>query len=207
TLQADAAPMAPTLAADVVKSDLGRAPERVFLEWGDMPVAAASIGQVHRAVTPDGRDVAVKVQYPGVREAIESDLDAAEVMYAMFSAMMLKGLDAKGLVDELRARKPRDPSYRLAGGANARPDGRGTRLPGRGAQHRGVRRPFPGASVGADPQARAGVQHRAPAHDRVDRRPELRRVPQERVVRHQATRRRGRLAFRPERNLPARDLQ
>ena len=54
--------MAPTLAADVVKSDLGRVPERVFLEWGDMPVAAASIGQVHRAVTPDGRDVAVKVR-------------------------------------------------------------------------------------------------------------------------------------------------
>ena len=113
TLQADAAPMAPTLAADVVKADLGRAPERVFLEWGDMPVAAASIGQVHRAVTPDGRDVAVKVQYPGVREAIESDLDAAEVMYAMFSAMMLKGLDAKGLVDELRARMREELDYRL----------------------------------------------------------------------------------------------
>ncbi len=78
-----------------------------------MPVAAASIGQVHRAVTPDGRDVAVKVQYPGVREAIESDLDAAEVMYAMFSAMMLKGLDAKGLVDELRARMREELDYRL----------------------------------------------------------------------------------------------
>ena len=113
TLQADAEPMAPTLAADVVKADLGRAPERVFLEWGDMPVAAASIGQVHRAITPDGRDVAVKIQYPGVREAIESDLDAAEVMYAMFSAMMLKGLDAKGLVDELRARMREELDYRL----------------------------------------------------------------------------------------------
>jgi predicted unusual protein kinase regulating ubiquinone biosynthesis (AarF/ABC1/UbiB family) len=113
TLQADAAPMAPSLAAGVVRSDLGKAPERVFLEWGDMPVAAASIGQVHRAVTPDGRDVAVKVQYPGVSEAIESDLDAAEVMYAMFSAMMLKGLDAKGLVDELRARMREELDYRL----------------------------------------------------------------------------------------------
>ncbi|HTH05472.1 MAG TPA: AarF/UbiB family protein, partial [Ilumatobacteraceae bacterium] len=71
TLQADAAPMSPSLAASVVQSELGAPPERVFLEWGDMPVAAASIGQVHRAVTPDGRDVAVKVQYPGVREAIE----------------------------------------------------------------------------------------------------------------------------------------
>lgn len=113
TLQADAAPMAPSLAADVVKGDLGRAPEHVFLDWTDMPVAAASIGQVHKAITPDGRDVAVKVQYPGVHEAIESDLDAAEVMYAMFSSMMLKGLDAKGLVDELRGRMREELDYRL----------------------------------------------------------------------------------------------
>ena len=113
TLQADAAPMAPSLAAGVVHDDLGDAPERVFLDWTDMPVAAASIGQVHRAVTPDGRDVAVKVQYPGVHEAIESDLDAAEVMYAMFSSMMLKGLDAKGLVDELRGRMREELDYRL----------------------------------------------------------------------------------------------
>ncbi|MEM1332791.1 MAG: AarF/ABC1/UbiB kinase family protein, partial [Actinomycetota bacterium] len=113
TLQADAAPMAPSLAADVVRTDLGGPPERVFLDWTDLPVAAASIGQVHRATTRDGRDVAVKVQYPGVHEAIESDLDAAEVMYAMFSAMMLKGLDAKGLVDELRARMREELDYRL----------------------------------------------------------------------------------------------
>ena len=113
TLQADAAPMAPSLAADVVRGDLGRPPEQVFLDWTDMPVAAASIGQVHKAITSDGRDVAVKVQYPGVHEAIESDLDAAEVMYAMFSSMMLKGLDAKGLVDELRGRMREELDYRL----------------------------------------------------------------------------------------------
>jgi predicted unusual protein kinase regulating ubiquinone biosynthesis (AarF/ABC1/UbiB family) len=113
TLQADAAPMAPTLAAAVVTEELGAPPERVFLDWTDLPVAAASIGQVHRAVTPDGRVVAVKVQYPGVHEAIESDLDAAEAMYAMFSMMMLKGLDAKGLVDELRARMREELDYHL----------------------------------------------------------------------------------------------
>ena len=112
-LQADAAPMAPSLAASVVEGDLGKQPERIFLEWSDLPVAAASIGQVHRAVTPDGRDVAVKVQYPGVHEAIESDLDAAEVMYAMFSAMMLKGLDVRGLVDELRGRMREELDYEL----------------------------------------------------------------------------------------------
>jgi predicted unusual protein kinase regulating ubiquinone biosynthesis (AarF/ABC1/UbiB family) len=113
TLQADAAPMSPTLAAKVVEDDLGAAPEGLFLDWSDLPVAAASIGQVHRAVTHEGVDVAVKVQYPGVHEAIESDLDAAEVMYAMFSALMLKGLDAKGLVDELRQRMREELDYEI----------------------------------------------------------------------------------------------
>jgi len=113
TLQADAAPMAPSLAAGVVESELGAPPERAFLDWSDLPVAAASIGQVHRAVTHDGVDVAVKVQYPGVDAAIESDLDAAEVMYAMFSALMLKGLDAKSLVDELRQRMREELDYEL----------------------------------------------------------------------------------------------
>ena len=113
TLQSDAAPMAPTLAAAVVTEELGQPPERAFLDWADMPAAAASIGQVHRAVTHDGRAVAVKVQYPGVHEAIESDLDAAEVMYGMFSSLMLKGLDAKGLVDELRERMREELDYRL----------------------------------------------------------------------------------------------
>jgi predicted unusual protein kinase regulating ubiquinone biosynthesis (AarF/ABC1/UbiB family) len=116
TLQADAAPMAPTLAANVVKEDFGKPPEKVFLDWEDMPVAAASIGQVHKAITHNGRDVAVKVQYPGVHEAIESDLDAAEVMYAMFSSMMLKGLDAKGLVDELRERMREELDYSIEAG-------------------------------------------------------------------------------------------
>ena len=113
TLQSDGEPMSPSLAAKVIEDDLGGPPERVFLDWTDRPAAAASIGQVHRAVTHDGRDVAVKVQYPGVHEAIEHDLDAAEVMYGMFSSMMLKGLDAKGLVDELRMRMREELDYRL----------------------------------------------------------------------------------------------
>ena len=113
TLQSNAPPMSPTLAAGVVKADLGAPPEKIFLDWTNLPVAAASIGQVHRAVTHDGREVAVKVQYPGVHEAIESDLDAAEVMYSMFQSMMLKGLDAKSLADELRARMREELDYEL----------------------------------------------------------------------------------------------
>jgi predicted unusual protein kinase regulating ubiquinone biosynthesis (AarF/ABC1/UbiB family) len=113
TLQADATPMAPSLAAKVITEEFGRRPERVFLDWQTTPVAAASIGQVHRAVTHDGRDVAVKIQYPGVAAAIESDLDNTEMLYRLGTAFALKGLDAKGLVDELRLRMRDELDYEL----------------------------------------------------------------------------------------------
>ena len=112
-LQADAAPMSPTLAASVVAEEFGAPPEQVFRRWDDLPVAAASIGQVHRAESADRRELAVKVQFPGVAEAIEEDLDGAEVMYHVFSALALNGLDARGLVDELRARMREELDYRL----------------------------------------------------------------------------------------------
>ena len=113
TLQSDATPMAPALAAKMVTDELGQPPERIFLDWQVAPIAAASVGQVHRAVTRDGRDVAVKVQYPGVADAIDSDLDNAEAFYRLGTAFVLKGLDAKGLVDELRSRMREELDYEL----------------------------------------------------------------------------------------------
>ena len=113
TLQADVPPMAPSLAEQVVRDELGEDPERLFLDWDPVPVAAASIGQVHRAVMPDGRLVAVKVQYPGVDKAIKSDLDNAELLYGLFAQFALKNLDVKALVDELRARMADELDYRL----------------------------------------------------------------------------------------------
>lgn len=110
-LQADAPPMSPEAAAGVVEAELGRPPEQAFLDWNPHPVAAASVGQVHRAVARDGTDVAVKVQYPGVGEAIESDLDNAEALYRLVSTFALKGLDARALVDELRARMRDELDY------------------------------------------------------------------------------------------------
>jgi predicted unusual protein kinase regulating ubiquinone biosynthesis (AarF/ABC1/UbiB family) len=119
TLQADAPPMAPSLAEAVVRRELGASPERLFLDWQPEPVAAASIGQVHRAVLFDGREVAVKVQYPGVADTIGPDLDNAELLYRMFSAFAFKGFDARAFVDELRARMVEELDYRREGADQA----------------------------------------------------------------------------------------
>jgi len=113
SLQANVEPMAPSLAAAVVEAELGAPPEDVFLDWDPIPAAAASIGQVHKAVTRDGRIVAVKVQYPGLDSTIGSDLDNAQMIYRMVSAVALKSLDVQGLVDELRARMADELDYRL----------------------------------------------------------------------------------------------
>src|SRR5207253_5643880 len=112
---ADVPPMAPSLAEKVVRDELGADPDKLFLHWDPVPKAAASIGQVHKAVMHDGREVAVKVQYPGVDRAIKSDLDNAELLYGMFAAFALKNLDVKALVDELRARMADELDYTLEG--------------------------------------------------------------------------------------------
>ncbi|MGO9508234.1 MAG: ABC1 kinase family protein [Mycobacterium sp.] len=79
-LQSDAPPMDAVLAREVLHTDLGRPVEEVFAEFTDEPMSAASIGQVHRAVLHDGRQVAVKVQYPGAAEAIRDDLANTELL-------------------------------------------------------------------------------------------------------------------------------
>ncbi|HEV3265386.1 MAG TPA: AarF/ABC1/UbiB kinase family protein [Acidimicrobiales bacterium] len=109
-LQSDAPAMAPALAAGVVEAELGRPPNKIFREWEPVPLAAASIGQVHRAVTTDGREVAVKVQYPGVAAAIEADLANTE-MLARLLPMMFPALDAKVLATELRDRLTEELDY------------------------------------------------------------------------------------------------
>jgi predicted unusual protein kinase regulating ubiquinone biosynthesis (AarF/ABC1/UbiB family) len=75
-LQMNAPPMHPTLMRAQFKSAFGKYPEEVFRSFEAEPFAAASLGQVHWAVTNDGQEVAVKIQYPAMREAIESDFQA-----------------------------------------------------------------------------------------------------------------------------------
>ena len=109
-LQTDAPPMAAELVDEVIRSELGRRPSEVFAEWETTPLASASIGQVHRAVTHDGRDVAVKVQYPGVEEAMLSDLDNGDLLFGLLS-MMFPGMDPKPIVGEIRDRLVEELDY------------------------------------------------------------------------------------------------
>jgi predicted unusual protein kinase regulating ubiquinone biosynthesis (AarF/ABC1/UbiB family) len=115
SLLQDAPPMAPALAAAVVREELGDDPEQLFASWDPRPVAAASIGQVHRAVTRAGVEVAVKVQYPGVDEAIRADLVNTDLLFRGI-AMMFPGLDPGPLVTELRARLVEELDYTIEAG-------------------------------------------------------------------------------------------
>ncbi len=111
-LQQNAPPMSAELAAQVVAEELGAPPEVAFATWDPAPIASASIGQVHRAITHDGRAVAVKVQYPGVGDAIRADLDNAGLLFTAIG-MLFPGLEPEPLVAELRERLAEELDYRL----------------------------------------------------------------------------------------------
>lgn len=110
TLQHDAPPMSPELAAEQIERELGQAPDQLFAEWDPIPIASASIGQVHRAITHDDRAVAVKVQYPGVAEAMRSDLSNADWLFGSL-ASMFPGLDPAPVVGELKERLIEELDY------------------------------------------------------------------------------------------------
>jgi len=110
-LQSDAPPMSAELAAEMIETELGVSPDRLFAEWDPVPIAAASIGQVHRAITRDGDAVAVKVQYPGVEHAINADLASMDA--AMFPAPLLfKNFDMQPFLNEIRERIVEELDYR-----------------------------------------------------------------------------------------------
>jgi predicted unusual protein kinase regulating ubiquinone biosynthesis (AarF/ABC1/UbiB family) len=111
-LQHKAPPMSAALASSVILEELGDAPERVFARWDPLPFAAASIGQVHRAMTRRGRAVAVKVQYPGIARSITSDLRNVGLLRRI-AAAAFPGLDARALIDELGERLADEVDYSL----------------------------------------------------------------------------------------------
>jgi len=109
-LQHRAPPMTPALAASVIKEELGGRPQEIFAQWDDLPFAAASIGQVHRAITRDGRAVAVKVQYPGIARSITSDLRNVGLLRRIVGAAF-PGLDTRSFVDEVAERLQEEVDY------------------------------------------------------------------------------------------------
>jgi predicted unusual protein kinase regulating ubiquinone biosynthesis (AarF/ABC1/UbiB family) len=111
SLQAGAEPMEPVLVAAVIESELGRPPEALFAEFSPEPVAAASIGQVHAARLHDGTEVAVKVQYPGVADAIRDDLANTELLFTFVK--IVKGVDVRALADEIADRIGEEVDYRI----------------------------------------------------------------------------------------------
>jgi predicted unusual protein kinase regulating ubiquinone biosynthesis (AarF/ABC1/UbiB family) len=112
TLQADAPPMSADLAVATLERELGGKIETFFSSFDDIPLASASIGQVHRATRVDGRQVAVKIQYPGVDQAITSDLDNTALLTQILG-VVFKGLDTGPFIEELKLRVGEELDYHL----------------------------------------------------------------------------------------------
>ena len=113
-LQSNAPPMSIELVRQEIQRELGKPVRELFVEFDDEPIAAASIGQVHRAIlrTSEGeRAVAVKVQYPGVAEAIDADLRTADLLGTLL-AFGFKSLNPEDMVAEIKDRLREELDYK-----------------------------------------------------------------------------------------------
>ncbi|MFL5865757.1 MAG: ABC1 kinase family protein [Thermoleophilaceae bacterium] len=124
-LRTSAPPMPWKKVKKVIDEEWDEPCEELFDEFDQEAAAAASIGQVHRAVLPDGRRVAVKIQYPGVAEAIRADMQNAGMILRMAKALA-PGLDAKAAAAELKERVLEELDYEYEG-SNQRTFARGYR--------------------------------------------------------------------------------
>jgi predicted unusual protein kinase regulating ubiquinone biosynthesis (AarF/ABC1/UbiB family) len=111
-LQKDAPPLPANKVHRVLDAQLGTKWRERFNSFEDKPVASASIGQVHKAVWADGREVAVKIQYPGADEALRADLKTMQRMIGVLKQLS-PGADVQGVVDELIERTEMELDYRL----------------------------------------------------------------------------------------------
>ena len=111
-LRDDIPPVAFADLEKLMRRELGGPLKRVFSDFDERAFAAASIGQVHRATTVGGDDVVVKIQYPGVAEAVETDLRNATLLLPLLKRLA-PGLDSKALLAELRERIAEELDYEL----------------------------------------------------------------------------------------------
>ncbi|MEI2700875.1 MAG: AarF/ABC1/UbiB kinase family protein [Baekduia sp.] len=112
SLQNNAEPVSFAAIEKVVTSDLGEKLSVAFADFEQQPIAAASIGQVHRARLHDGRTVAVKVQYPGIAEAIHADMQNLRLGLKLLSAIA-PGIDTGAIAEEIRERIIDELDYEL----------------------------------------------------------------------------------------------
>ncbi|MGR6978218.1 ABC1 kinase family protein [Mycobacteroides abscessus] len=110
-LQTQSPPMDPTLARSIVESELGLPVDKAYAQFTDEPMSSASIGQVHRAILHNGQQVAVKIQYPGVAQAIREDLANTELITTFLRTFL--SLLGRGVAIDLRA-TARDISERIS---------------------------------------------------------------------------------------------
>ena len=106
--------MPPAQLDKVLASEWGVDWRAKFVSFDPRPIAAASIGQVHRAVTRDGRELAIKVQYPGVRESIDADVDNVAALLKMSGALP-RGLDIAPLLAEAKLQLAEETDYEREG--------------------------------------------------------------------------------------------
>jgi predicted unusual protein kinase regulating ubiquinone biosynthesis (AarF/ABC1/UbiB family) len=111
-LRADAPPMPFEQVVDVLEEAWDEPIDEIFESFDPDAVAAASIGQVHKAVLPDGRTVAVKVQYPGMAKALAADMSNAKLIMRLAKALA-PGLDAKAVAEELKERVLEELDYEI----------------------------------------------------------------------------------------------
>jgi len=109
-LRAQASPMPRQQLHGVLGREYGKGWERRFAAFDDEPVAAASIGQVHRATTRDGRVLALKIQYPGVGRSIASDVDNVAMLLSLFNLLPVD-LDVDGLAAEAKRQLVQEADY------------------------------------------------------------------------------------------------
>jgi predicted unusual protein kinase regulating ubiquinone biosynthesis (AarF/ABC1/UbiB family) len=109
-LRVQATPMPAQQLRGVLGREYGKGWERRFATFDYEPIAAASIGQVHRATTPDGRDLALKIQYPGVARSISSDIDNVAALLRLFNLLPLD-LDVAGIAAEAKRQLAQEADY------------------------------------------------------------------------------------------------
>jgi predicted unusual protein kinase regulating ubiquinone biosynthesis (AarF/ABC1/UbiB family) len=110
TLRSGASPMPRAQLHRVLGRELGAGWRRRFARFDEEPIAAASIGQVHRAVAADGRDLAVKVQYPGVARSVDSDVDNVAVLLRLLNLLPLE-IEIAGVVAEAKRQLHEEADY------------------------------------------------------------------------------------------------